>query len=129
MHEQDKCFALPTGEYGACHINATNGVFVMLYAQSEHGLCYQAYGTATVLYFMKASRKIKLLTTFLSYNLVGLLMRNPNAMYKKVYTPLRHHNQHRQCHQCSDLRPVQRTSVGVGCGCQRSEVVSAFTGA
>ena len=85
MYGQTNCFVLPTGEYGAYYIDATNEVFVMS-ARSARGLSCQAYDAAKDVYFTKEFGKIECLETFSGEELLGLPLKAPNASYDKVYT-------------------------------------------
>ena len=85
MYGQTNCFVLPTGEYGAYVIDATNEVFVMS-ARSARGLSCQAYDAAKDVYFTKEFGKIECLETFSGEELLGLPLKAPNAVYEKVYT-------------------------------------------
>eukprot|EP00956_Cyclotella_meneghiniana_P021892 scaffold40578_cov72-Cyclotella_meneghiniana.AAC.6 len=85
MYGQTNCFVLPTGEYGAYYIDATNEVFVMS-ARSARGLSCQAYDAANDVYFTKEFGKIECLETFTGDELLGLPLKAPNATYEKVYT-------------------------------------------
>ena len=83
MYGQTNCFVLPTGEYGAYYIDATNEVFVMS-ARSARGLSCQLYDKDQ--YFSKEFGKITCLETFSGDELLGLPLKAPLATYKKVYT-------------------------------------------
>jgi leucyl-tRNA synthetase len=85
MYGQTNCFVLPTGEYGAYYIDATDEVFIMS-ARSARGLSCQAYDAANDVYFTKEFGKITCLETFLGDELLGLPLKAPNATYDKVYT-------------------------------------------
>ena len=85
MYGQTNCFVLPTGEYGAYYIDATNEVFIMS-ARSARGLSCQAYDAANDVYFTKEFGKIECLETFTGDELLGLPLKAPNATYEKVYT-------------------------------------------
>ena len=85
MYGQTNCFILPTGEYGAYYIDATDEVFVMS-ARSARGLACQAYDAANDVYFTKEFGKITCLETFTGDELLGLPLEAPNATYPKVYT-------------------------------------------
>jgi len=85
MYGQTNCFVLPTGEYGAYYIDATDEVFVMS-ARSARGLSCQAYDAANDVYFTKEFGKIECLETFTGDELLGLPLKAPNATYEKVYT-------------------------------------------
>jgi len=85
MYGQTNCFILPTGEYGAYRIDATNEAYIMS-ARSARGLSCQAYDAAKDIYFTKEFGKIELLETFSGDELLGLPLKAPNAKYDKVYT-------------------------------------------
>ena len=85
MYGQTNCFVLPTGEYGAYYIDATNEVFIMS-ARSARGLSCQAYHPANDVYFTKEFGKITCLETFSGDELLGLPLKAPNATYDIVYT-------------------------------------------
>ena len=85
MYGQTNCFVLPTGEYGAYYIDATDEVFVMS-ARAARGLSCQAYDAAKDVYFTKEFGKISCLETFLGDELLGLPLKAPNASYDTVYT-------------------------------------------
>eukprot|EP01082_Thalassiosira_pseudonana_P003944 g2964.t1 g2964 contig12:1161685-1165266(+) len=85
MYGQTNCFVLPTGEYGAYYIDATDEVFIMS-ARSARGLSCQAYDAANDVYFTKEFGKIECLETFTGDELLGLPLKAPNATYEKVYT-------------------------------------------
>jgi leucyl-tRNA synthetase len=85
MYGQTNCFVLPTGEYGAYYIDATDEVFIMS-ARSARGLSCQAYDAANDVYFTKEFGKITCLETFTGDELLGLPLKAPNAQYEKVYT-------------------------------------------
>eukprot|EP00578_Thalassiosira_sp_NH16_P016934 CAMPEP_0181125480 /NCGR_PEP_ID=MMETSP1071-20121207/27075_1 /TAXON_ID=35127 /ORGANISM="Thalassiosira sp., Strain NH16" /LENGTH=1112 /DNA_ID=CAMNT_0023210931 /DNA_START=116 /DNA_END=3451 /DNA_ORIENTATION=+ len=85
MYGQTNCFILPTGEYGAYYIDATDEVFIMS-ARSARGLSCQAYDAANDVYFTKEFGKITCLETFTGDELLGLPLKAPNATYEKVYT-------------------------------------------
>ena len=85
MYGQTNCFVLPTGEYGAYYIDATDEVFIMS-ARSARGLSCQAYDAANDVYFTKEFGKIECLETFTGDELLGLPLNAPNATYEKVYT-------------------------------------------
>lgn len=85
MYGQTNCFVLPTGEYGAYHIDATNEIFVMS-ARSARGLSCQQCDVEKNLYFTKEFGKISCLETFMGDELLGLPLNAPNATYDKVYT-------------------------------------------
>mmetsp|Transcript_4590 Transcript_4590/g.9069 ORF Transcript_4590/g.9069 Transcript_4590/m.9069 type:complete len:1116 (-) Transcript_4590:1425-4772(-) len=85
MYGQTNCFVLPTGEYGAYYVDATDEVFIMS-ARSARGLSCQAYDAANDVYFTKEFGKIECLETFSGDELLGLPLKAPNASYEKVYT-------------------------------------------
>mmetsp|Transcript_12919 Transcript_12919/g.27866 ORF Transcript_12919/g.27866 Transcript_12919/m.27866 type:complete len:1110 (-) Transcript_12919:141-3470(-) len=85
MYGQTNCFILPTGEYGAYYIDATDEVFIMS-ARSARGLACQAYDAANDIYFTKEFGKITQLETFSGDELLGLPLSAPNSTYEKVYT-------------------------------------------
>jgi leucyl-tRNA synthetase len=85
MYGQTNCFVLPTGEYGAYYIDATDEVFIMS-ARSARGLSCQAFNAASNTYFTKEFGKIECLETFSGDELLGLPLKAPNATYEKVYT-------------------------------------------
>jgi leucyl-tRNA synthetase len=85
MYGQTNCFVLPTGEYGAYYIDATDEVFVMS-ARSARGLSCQAYDAANDVYFTKEFGQITCLETFSGDELLGLPLKAPKATYEKVYT-------------------------------------------
>mmetsp|Transcript_7711 Transcript_7711/g.15459 ORF Transcript_7711/g.15459 Transcript_7711/m.15459 type:complete len:1116 (-) Transcript_7711:969-4316(-) len=85
MYGQTNCFVLPTGEYGAYYVDATDEVFIMS-ARSARGLSCQAYDAANDVYFTKEFGKIECLETFTGDELLGLPLKAPNASYEKVYT-------------------------------------------
>jgi len=86
MYGQTNCFVLPTGEYGAYLIDATNEVFVMS-ARAARGVSCQLIDTAGEgKYFTKEFGKITQLETFSGDELLGLPLSAPNATYEKVYT-------------------------------------------
>ena len=83
MYGQTNCFVLPSGEYGAYYIDATDEVFVMS-ARSARGLSCQLFENDT--YFTKEFGKITCLETFTGDELLGLPLKAPLATYEKVYT-------------------------------------------
>lgn len=83
MYGQTNCFVLPTGEYGAYEIDATNEIFIMS-ARSARGLSCQTYQGNE--YFTKEFGKINCLETFSGDELLGLPLKAPLATYEKVYT-------------------------------------------
>jgi leucyl-tRNA synthetase len=83
MYGQTNCFVLPTGEYGAYYIDATDEVFIMS-ARSARGLSCQLYENGQ--YFTKEFGKIECLESFSGDELVGLPLKAPLAKYEKVYT-------------------------------------------
>mmetsp|Transcript_26852 Transcript_26852/g.57098 ORF Transcript_26852/g.57098 Transcript_26852/m.57098 type:complete len:1117 (-) Transcript_26852:148-3498(-) len=85
MYGQTNCFVLPTGEYGAYYVDATDEVFIMS-ARSARGLSCQAYDAANDVYFTKEFGKITQLEAFSGDELLGLPLSAPNATYEKVYT-------------------------------------------
>jgi leucyl-tRNA synthetase len=85
MYGQTNCFVLPTGEYGAYQIDATNEIFVMS-ARSARGLACQAFDAANNVYYTKEFGKIECLETFTGDELMGLPLKAPLATYEKVYT-------------------------------------------
>lgn len=85
MYGQTNCFVLPTGEYGAYHVDATDEVFIMS-ARSARGLSCQLFDTEKSQYYTKEFGKITCLETFTGDELLGLPLSAPNATYDKVYT-------------------------------------------
>jgi len=85
MYGQTNCFVLPTGEYGAYFIDATEEVFIMS-ERSARGLSCQAYDVDKNQYFTKEFGKISCLETFSGDELLGLPLKAPNATYEKIYT-------------------------------------------
>jgi leucyl-tRNA synthetase len=85
MYGQTNCFVLPTGEYGAYKIDATDEVFVMS-ARSARGLSCQAYDAGKDVYFTKEFGKIDCLEMFTGEELLGLPLKAPNAKFDRVYT-------------------------------------------
>jgi leucyl-tRNA synthetase len=83
MYGQTNCFLLPTGEYGAFTIDATNEIFIMS-ERSARGLACQLYDKEK--YFMKEFGKIECLETFTGEELLGIPLKCPLATYDKVYT-------------------------------------------
>jgi leucyl-tRNA synthetase len=83
MYGQTNCFVLPTGEYGAYYIDATNEVFIMS-ARSARGLSCQLYEKDQ--YFTKEFGNITCLETFSGHELLGIPLKAPLATYEKVYT-------------------------------------------
>ena len=85
MYGQTNCFVLPTGEYGAYHVDATDEVFIMS-ARAARGLSCQLFDTEKSQYYTKEFGKITCLETFTGDELLGLPLSAPNATYDKVYT-------------------------------------------
>jgi len=85
MYGQTNCFVLPTGEYGAYYVDATDEVFIMS-ARSARGLSCQLFDTAKNQYYTKEFGKITCLETFTGDELLGIPLSAPNATYDKVYT-------------------------------------------
>ena len=85
MYGQTNCFVLPSGEYGAYYIDATDEVFIMS-ARSARGLSCQSYDSKKDQYFTNKFSEIKCLETFSGDELLGLPLKAPNATYEKVYT-------------------------------------------
>jgi leucyl-tRNA synthetase len=83
MYGQTNCFVLPTGEYGAYFIDATNEIFIMS-DRAARGLSCQSYDKDR--YFGKEFGKTELLQTFTGDELLGLPLKAPNATYDVVYT-------------------------------------------
>jgi leucyl-tRNA synthetase len=83
MYGQTNCFVLPTGEYGAYLIDATDEIFIMS-ARSARGLACQVYKDNE--YFSKEFGIITCLETFQGDELLGLPLKAPLAQYEKVYT-------------------------------------------
>ena len=83
MYGQTNCFVLPTGEYGAYYVDATDEIFVMS-PRSARGLSCQAYKDSD--YFTKEFGKITCLEKFTGDELLGLPLKAPLAQYEKVYT-------------------------------------------
>jgi leucyl-tRNA synthetase len=83
MYGQTNCFVLPTGEYGAYHIDAFDEIFIMS-ARSARGLSCQ-FDKDNVAY-MKEFGKTTCLETFTGDELLGLPLHAPLAKYEKVYT-------------------------------------------
>eukprot|EP00978_Attheya_sp_CCMP212_P005122 scaffold11316_cov60-Attheya_sp.AAC.5 len=85
MYGQTNCFILPTGEYGAYYIDATNEIFIMT-ARSARGLSCQLSGVDQEQYYTKEFGKITCLETFTGDELLGLPLKAPKASFDKVYT-------------------------------------------
>lgn len=83
MYGQTNCFVLPTGEYGAYVVDATNEIFIMS-ARSARGLSCQTYKDGQG--FTNEFGKITCLETFSGDELLGLPLKAPLAKYDKVYT-------------------------------------------
>jgi leucyl-tRNA synthetase len=83
MYGQTNCFVLPTGEYGAYQVDATDEVFIMS-ARSARGLSCQGYKENQG--YTKEFGKITCLETFSGEELMGLPLKAPMAKYEKVYT-------------------------------------------
>ncbi|KAG7358587.1 leucyl-tRNA synthetase [Nitzschia inconspicua] len=83
MYGQTNCFVLPTGEYGAYYIDATDEVFIMS-ARSARGLSCQMFKNNDG--YTKEFGKIECLETFSGEELLGLPLKAPLAKYDKVYT-------------------------------------------
>ena len=83
MYGQTNCFVLPTGEYGAYVVDATDEVFIMS-ARSARGLSCQC--TQDNKGYTKGFGKITCLETFTGEELMGLPVKAPLAKYDKVYT-------------------------------------------
>lgn len=83
MYGQTNCFVLPTGEYGAYVVDATQEVFIMS-ARSARGLSCQIYKENVG--FTQEFGKITCLETFTGDELLGLPLKAPLAKYEKVYT-------------------------------------------
>lgn len=83
MYGQTNCFVLPTGEYGAYHVDATEEVFIMS-PRAARGLSCQAYKDNQ--YFTNEFGKIECLEMFTGDELLGLPLKAPLAKYEKVYT-------------------------------------------
>jgi len=83
MYGQTNCFVLPTGEYGAYNVDATQEIFIMS-ARAARGLsCQVLKGNE---YYTKEFGKIECLETFSGDELLGLPLKAPLAKYEKVYT-------------------------------------------
>jgi len=87
MYGQTNCFVLPTGEYGAYYVDATNEVFVMS-ARSARGLSCQLFDNSKEgqNYYTKEFAQITCLETFTGDELLGLPLRAPLAKYDVIYT-------------------------------------------
>jgi leucyl-tRNA synthetase len=85
MYGQTNCFVLPTGEYGAFVVDATNEVFIMS-ARSARGLSCQMHDTVKNIGYTKEFGKITCLETFTGDELMGVPLKAPLATYEKVYT-------------------------------------------
>jgi leucyl-tRNA synthetase len=85
MYGQTNCFVLPTGEYGAYVVDATNEVFIMS-ARSARGLSCQMHDTVNNLGYSKEFGKIECLETFTGDELLCVPLKAPLATYEKVYT-------------------------------------------
>jgi len=85
MYGQTNCFVLPTGEYGAFYIDATDEIFIMS-DRSARGLSCQLYDKSKDQYFTKEFGKIEKLESFTGDELLGLPLKAPLATYEKVYT-------------------------------------------
>lgn len=83
MYGQTNCFVLPSGEYGAYYVDATDEIFIMS-PRSARGLSCQVYKDND--YFTKEFGKITCLETFTGDELLGLPLKAPLAKYEKVYT-------------------------------------------
>jgi leucyl-tRNA synthetase len=83
MYGQTNCFVLPSGEYGAFVVDATNEIFIMS-ARSARGLSCQIYEDNTG--YTSEFGKITCLETFTGDELLGLPLKAPLAKYDKVYT-------------------------------------------
>jgi leucyl-tRNA synthetase len=83
MYGQTNCFVLPSGEYGAYYVDATDEVFIMS-ARSARGLSCQMYKGNDG--YTKEFGKIDCLETFSGDELLGLPLKAPLAKYDKVYT-------------------------------------------
>jgi leucyl-tRNA synthetase len=83
MYGQTNCFVLPSGEYGAYVVDATNEIFIMS-ARSARGLSCQIYEDNTG--YTSEFGKITCLETFTGDELLGLPLKAPLAKYDKVYT-------------------------------------------
>jgi leucyl-tRNA synthetase len=83
MYGQTNCFVLPTGEYGAYVVDATNEIFIMS-ARSARGLSCQLYKEN--MGYTRDFGKITCLETFTGDELLGLPLKAPLAKYDKVYT-------------------------------------------
>ena len=83
MYGQTNCFVLPTGEYGAYQVDATNEIFIMS-PRSARGLSCQMVHENTG--YTKEFGKITCLETFSGDELLGLPLKAPLAKYEKVYT-------------------------------------------
>lgn len=83
MYGQTNCYVLPTGEYGAYMVDATNEIFIMS-ARAARGLACQVRDGNT--YYTKEFGKIDCLETFSGDELLGLPLKAPLTKYEKVYT-------------------------------------------
>lgn len=83
MYGQTNCFVLPTGEYGAYLVDATDEVFIMS-ARAARGLSCQVYKDNQG--YTKEFGMITCLETFSGEELLGLPLKAPLAKYDKVYT-------------------------------------------
>lgn len=83
MYGQTNCFVLPTGEYGAYQIDASDEVFIMS-ARSARGMSCQVDKDNKG--YTKEFGKITCLETFSGEELLGLPLKAPLAKYDKVYT-------------------------------------------
>ena len=85
MYGQTNCFVLPTGEYGAYVVDATNEVFIMS-ARSARNLSCQMHDEDKNIGYTKEFAKIECVETFTGDELLGVPLKAPLATYDKVYT-------------------------------------------
>ena len=83
MYGQTNCFVLPSGDYGAYVVDATNEIFIMS-ARSARGLSCQIYENN--IGYTKEFGKITCLENFMGNELLGLPLKAPLAKYEKVFT-------------------------------------------
>jgi len=85
MYGQTNCFVLPSGEYGAFWVDATEEVWIMS-KRAARGLACQKIDLKSKTYFTKTFGEIRCLETFSGEELLGLPLNAPLAKYEKVYT-------------------------------------------
>ena len=82
MYGQTNCFVLPSGEYGAFELR-TGEIFIMS-ERSARGLSCQV--DTNLVGYTEEFGKVNCLAKFTGFDLLGLPLKAPNAVYEVVYT-------------------------------------------